>query len=70
MQQGQHIFLRAVTAKSLDVLIPHDGEGVQDVGRVVGVQAVEVEEQRIQRRQTGAAFFAVSYKGRQHMTFR
>lgn len=36
--------LRAVVAVGLLVVLPDDGEGVHHVGRVLAVQAVEVEE--------------------------
>ena len=69
-QQGQNIVPGAVAAKRLDVLLAHDGKGTQNVGRIVSVQAVEPEKQRIQSSQAGAAFFVVPDEGRQHVAFR
>jgi len=66
-QEHQHIVPRAVAAESDLVLLAHDGERVENVAGVVGTQAVEMEEQRVQRRQPGAAIFVVPLDGRQHL---
>ena len=39
VQRSQHLVLCAVAAKGLFVLRTHDGEGAQNVGRIVGIQS-------------------------------
>ena len=69
-QGSQNIVPGAVAAKRLDVLVAHDGEGTQNVGRIVSVQAIEPEKQRIQRSQAGAALFIIPGQRRQHLVRR
>jgi hypothetical protein len=54
----------AVLAELADFLVAEDGECVQDVGGVVGVEAVEVEEGRVELGAEDGAAFRVPAEGR------
>lgn len=65
----QHVLPGSENAKLFDVLLAHDGETVQNVGRVRLIDAVEVEKQRVQRGGAGTAVFIVPNEGRFDLAF-